>query len=125
MSAPTKFVIKIGGFFGPNYEVGWHRRRLWYRNDHLQLEISPSREDWRAFWTRLDQIGVWNWRKRYDDPDVLDGTQWSLDISDGVRTLQCFGSNRYPENLATKGSSPFKQFLKAVEALIRQPFGVK
>jgi hypothetical protein len=59
--------------------------------------------------------GAWIWKARYDDLEILDGTQWEISIRHGARSIATLGSNRYPHE--------FQQFLAAVEALIRRPFG--
>ena len=49
------------------------------------------------------------WDKDYDDPDVMDGTQWSLVIeyTDGSEGIQIWGFNKFPDN--------FEDFLKVME----------
>lgn len=115
ISAPTRFVATIGGFGGQHYEVRWFRRKLRYRTDESQASVVPSVSDWETFWAALDKIGVWSWQARYDDLETCDGTQWEIDLSDGSRSVRCSGSNRYPRS--------FQQFLEAVGALVRHPFG--
>lgn len=114
-SAPIRLVASIGGFHGPNYAVHWIDNKLQYRTDESRASVVPSASDWETFWGSLDKIWVWSWQASYDDPDILDGTQWALDISDGSRSVRCTGSNRYPRS--------FQKFLKAVGALVGQPFG--
>lgn len=117
MSAPTRFVATIGGFGGPHYEVRWFRHKLRYRTDESQASVVPSVSDWETFWAALGKIGVWSWQASYDDPEICDGTQWEIeiDLGDGSHRVRCTGSNRYPRS--------FQQFLEAVGALVRQPFG--
>ena len=104
-SAPIRLVASIGGFHGPNYEVRWFRRKLRYRTDESRASFVPSISDWVEFWAALDKIGVWSWHTSYHHPEILDGTQWALDLSDGSRSVRCTGSNRYPRS--------FQKFLKA------------
>jgi hypothetical protein len=66
-----------------------------------------------------NQIGVWSWQRHYDDLDVLDGTQWGLDLNDGVNNVQCSGSNAYPGGNDLEHARPFQEFLAAMSALIR------
>jgi hypothetical protein len=125
---PARFVVTIGGFAAPHYEVRWIGRRLRYRNYEIgshdsHAKVVPTAQQWQEFWASMDRIGVWDWQQRYDNPYVVDGIQWEIDLSDGVRRVRCFGSNKYPGGRNLERGRPFRQFLAAVEALVRQPFG--
>ena len=120
---PTQLIIEIGGFGAPHHEVRWHRGKLRYRTDDSKGTVAPSAEAWETFWATMDKIGVWDWKSRYDDPETMDGVQWKVEINDGVRRVQSFGSNRYPGSRDREKARPFQEFLKAVGALIQQPFG--
>lgn len=115
MPIPSRLLVTIGGFGGPHYEVRWFRRKLRYHSDELQAAMVPTDEAWKSFWAALDRINVWGWAAHYDDLEIFDGTQWELDLSDGVRRVRCSGSNAYPPE--------FQQFLDAVTVLTGQRFG--
>ena len=100
---PTRLIAKLGGFCGPRHEVRWQGGKLLYRTDGLETR--------------------WRWHANYDDPDILDGTQWSLDLSDGWRGVRSFGSNAYPGGKDLEHALPFQGFLDAVGVLLQQPFG--
>ena len=53
---------------------------------------------WEKIVARLySQMYLHEWKKRYDDPYVLDGEQWSLEIGlTGRRKRTYCGSNAYP-----------------------------
>lgn len=116
-AVPTQLIITIGGFAGPRHEVRLQRGRLQYqyRTDDGQETVTPSAEAWADFWAELDRIKIWSWREQYDDPRIMDGTQWSVAISDGARSIKSVGSNRYPRR--------FQEWLQAVRALTGRPFG--
>ena len=60
------------------------------------LEISL--EVWYEMLDKLYRdVRIHEWKKRYVNPDILDGTQWSINIelSDG-QTISYYGSNEYP-----------------------------
>ncbi len=120
---PARLIITIGGFGAPQHEVRWRRQRLQFSIDTAHGTIEPSPEAWKTFWAALDQIGVWGWGPRYDNPEICDGTQWEIDICDGVRSIRCFGSNQYPGGPDRDRAKPFQEFLAAVSALIQQTFG--
>lgn len=41
-------------------------------------------------------VDLLNWKRSYDDPDVLDGTQWEVEIIREKRNLRRSGSNKFP-----------------------------
>jgi hypothetical protein len=47
---------------------------------------------------KIHELKTHNWRKSYNDPRVLDGTQWSLKITydDNEKPVTFEGSNAYP-----------------------------
>jgi hypothetical protein len=125
-SARIRLLASIGGFPHGHEEVRWRRGRLWYRpSEYVENHVSvvPTVQDWEAFWSAIDRIGVWQWQPRYDDPDILDGTQWTLELMNGPRRVKSFGSNSYPGGTDRGHAQPFEQLLDAIGALVRQPFG--
>ncbi len=68
--------------------------------DGVDLEL-PSFDDMTRveFLRKLWDIHMGEWKREYINPDVLDGTQWSVEIryNDGMK--RCFsGSNMFPYN---------------------------
>lgn len=57
-----------------------------------------SREKWQKLLDGLyTDCFLHEWKKSYEDPDVLDGEQWSLRITlEGNRHRSYYGSNAYP-----------------------------
>ena len=68
--------------------------------DGVDLEL-PSFDDMTRveFLRKLWDIHMGEWKKEYINPDVLDGTQWSVEIryNDG-KECHFSGSNMYPYN---------------------------
>jgi hypothetical protein len=113
---PSRFQFFIGGYMGVSYEVAWNDTGLTYRKlgsgygaAEDEVEILPSETDWERFWQSIARLGVWNWQKSYEDPHVLDGTHWSLELATDSRSIQANGSNAYPAR--------FEPFLRAVSRL--------
>lgn len=54
------------------------------------------------FLNRLRELHIEGWKSKYIDPDILDGTQWELEIYfyDGHKPVTIAGSNAYPDNFA-------------------------
>jgi hypothetical protein len=57
-----------------------------------------SQGQWQKLISELiDQLHVTEWEKEYVNMDIMDGTQWSLTVSEGESVLvECYGSNEYP-----------------------------
>ncbi|MFP3853189.1 MAG: hypothetical protein ACLFWD_02725 [Anaerolineales bacterium] len=121
---PDELLFTIGGFFGSSYQVSWAGGKLWYirrpqGGELIREALSPSDEAWQRFWTQLDQIRVWNWTGRYENPSVLDGTAWGLEISRDDRELECSGRNAYPpEGKGPSMPKPFRRFLQELSLLL-------
>jgi hypothetical protein len=115
---PEMFEFYIGGFGGDCYTIKYHDEKLTYcpsgpgrycSPDHI-VEIVPTPSEWEQFWQKLTDLHVWEWKKRYDNPHVLDGTQWELKFEANGRKKKFSGSNEYPKS--------FDKFLEAVSVLV-------
>ena len=56
---------------------------------------TPSEANWRQFWDEIDRLRLWDWRKEYVTPHILDGTDWSLLIRH-ERQIRISGCNGFP-----------------------------
>jgi len=122
---PDALHIWIGGFTGPSYDLSLTNNVLHYRasgkgtRDKTNLEvITPTADQWKAFRTALDEIGIWTWKTNYVDPHVFDGTQWRVTAKYGEKQITVYGSNAYPEGNGPEPSPLFGKLLKAVRQLI-------
>jgi len=117
----------IGGYAGTSYKVsikGNAASFIRYYGAPEQdgwSEVQLNKERISAFMVALNEVGVLKWKKQYDDPGMLDGTQWELEIkyNEGA-AFKAYGSNAYPENIID-GASEFKMLLKGLRKLIQQP----
>ena len=113
--------FQVGGFFGGTTRINIkkndkgalvHVDCFPYGPETLaeDRQITPLR--WMKFINRLfNELYVHEWKKEYVDPEVLDGTQWHLEIKLGGRRKRTIdGSNAYP---------PYWSELKA----LLRPFG--
>jgi hypothetical protein len=118
---PEVISLRVGGAFGPSYEVTYDRRELRYYaaknmfglRDAKPVVIRPTDAQWDAFFSELDRLDVWGWKRRYEDPQIADGTSWRAVIvysTQQPRALVSSGSNAYPAN--------FGAFRQAVRKLI-------
>jgi len=127
-AAPQSFRASIGGFLGVCYSVELREGSLYYlAADAPQkaqtLKLTPTSQQWREFRRALDDVGVWQWRTNYPNPGVYDGTQWSLEIRYGDRTLKTQGSNNFPGRAGKPSGSPketkaFSAYAAAVKRLL-------
>jgi hypothetical protein len=114
---PDKFACIIGGYFGPSYAVEIDATGcLIYKTMGKEYKIrktknvSPDSKRWNDFWAVCDQINIWGWNERYEDPETSDGYSWKVEIAYSDKAVVSSGSNEKPVS--------FDQFLKSVEKLI-------
>lgn len=108
--------VTVGGFGGPWYSIESHDgQTMKYTfsqsgapGDERTEEITPNDAQWDRFWGMVR--GCKDWRRVYDDPEVLDGTQWKVAVTAGDIELRSRGSNAYPAN--------WKAFLRAIRSLV-------
>ncbi|MBI1390956.1 MAG: hypothetical protein GC154_21200 [bacterium] len=113
----TTFEFWIGGFFCQDRKVFFEGGSMVYELQHPggygesdeRIEIQLGQEEWLNFWDALERIGVWQWRRKYTDNDILDGTQWKLDIDKDGQKISVYGSNEFPES--------FQDFTDALNSL--------
>ena len=129
---PKTMTLYIGGWDGPSYSVTLTNDVVVYReggggpliDKAPEQVISPRAEQWKQFRTDMDTIEIWNWKTNYIDHDVLDGTQWRVEITYSNRSITAEGSNAYPGSSGPEISTQFRRFLEAVRKLINgKPFG--
>lgn len=110
--------IRYGGFCGKTEE-----RKLTRDGNGIAVERScfpyGSEEDfnakfyegltWQDIIEELTNIHMGEWKSSYVAYNVLDGTQWSVELEydNGVRAKRFYGSNKYPYN--------FEKFLDVME----------
>lgn len=95
---PNKFIFEEGGFgVLSKLELikGTFYKTPQFEQNALKLG-QPSLEKWISFRHFLDHLNAWKWKPNYSNQDILDGTQWSLEIEYGDAKISCSGSNSYP-----------------------------
>jgi hypothetical protein len=123
---PEVLHITIGGFDGPSYDLLLTNGTLQYKaaGSISQLEdmkaaiIAPTASQWTAFRSSLDEIGVWNWKTNYINPDVLDGMGWSINVKYHDTGIFAEGANAYPESDGIDPSPIFQKLTAAVSMLL-------
>lgn len=90
----------VGRYFEGYYDVMIHfqdKNLIWkysLNGDSVKKELSDK--DITTFINGLKVIDLLNWKKRYEEPNVLDGTQWEVEIIRNKRNLKRSGSNKFP-----------------------------
>jgi hypothetical protein len=77
-------------------------------------EIIPNKKEWIQFWSEMDKIGIWNWKKEYtfDSTEILadeDISKIKIDLED--KNLDTFCWCNAPEGLG--------EFFDALKKLIK------
>lgn len=117
----TRVRAFVGGFRGSNYEVDMDFRNLrlaWNGDeDESKSQITKvlDEQDCKNIAEHLKMLNLLGWKTKYEQPEVCDGTQWSVQIETGDKTIHKYGSNKYPKE--------WKLFCKFVTAIVGQNFG--
>lgn len=101
--------FSIGGFFG-GYEMliytidgdnVYRSSQHSYSCHRVNTEAGNIIDmDTAEFLCEFAELHIGEWDSVYDDNDILDGTQWHLEIhySNGCEPVRFYGSNAYPYN---------------------------
>ena len=109
-----KLIVHIGGHSDADYRIESEGNEIAYWKfckgdiDDYPQSIHPSDDQWNRFWSFMQECD--GWAERYEDPDILDGTSWLVQVENGELSIWSSGSNDYPEN--------FQTFLKEIRLLI-------
>ena len=117
----------VGGFLGSSYSfeadittgqgryeaLGYGYRPV--SGESKTKEIMVTREQWDRLLRALEKCDFEYWVDCYEDPDVLDGTHWEVDVTLNTgETIVKHGSNKFPGR--------WQQFCKAVSTLVGDTF---
>lgn len=93
----------IGGCFGGFYSVNIdfvHPRVSWcHGGDEVEdeeMNKAIRESDASRFADQLKSVHLLDWDALYVNPDVCDGTKWSLEIITGEKIIKKTGNNRFP-----------------------------
>lgn len=103
--AITSVCFSDGGFFHGHIQITIERADAGIRAEvfpRFSVESIPfavTEEEWRDLLDALyGKLFLHEWKKNFDDPDILDGEQWSLRLGlNGGRRRLYHGSNDYPQ----------------------------
>lgn len=89
----------VGGYFDGYYEVeiDFKSRLLTWRHFSDYYEKTIRQDSLDRLLEALKMIGILNWRSKYIEPDICDGTQWSVEIIRDGRNIKKLGNNKFPD----------------------------
>lgn len=103
-----KITFAIGGYFG-----GTEQRTLTFDGERIivkteifngfESELDPTEhyvgKTRTSIIKGLKKLHIGRWKEAYDNPEILDGTQWHLLMEFADQTsVESYGSNAYPLN---------------------------
>ena len=106
LDSMSQLMFTIGGFF-----CGHETRTFTVSDGQVLVDvektmISMDKEEYgpyrkEDFISGIKALHIGEWKRTYNDPLVMDGTQWELDIyyNYGRKAVKISGSNAYPYNL--------------------------
>ena len=114
LDSMSQLMSTIGGFF-----CGQETRTFTVSDGQVLVDvektmISMDKEEYgpyrkEDFISGIKALHIGEWKRTYNDPLVMDGTQWELDIyyNNGRKAVKISGSNAYPYNF-----EDLKEFLE-------------
>ena len=102
-----EFTLEIGGFFSGYtkymYTISGNKVIVDAEHSYIYKPTAPpvfesfTREEYLQ---SIASFHMGEWKQRYDNPYVLDGTQWSIDIQydSNMDPVEFYGSNAFPYN---------------------------
>jgi hypothetical protein len=93
----------VGGYFDGYYEVeiDFQSKKLKWNHSgagaegYYEKTIRQTTLD--RFIEELKEADFLNWKSKYIEPGVCDGTQWSVEIIKDGRNIKKYGDNKFPE----------------------------
>ena len=107
LASMHRFVLEIGGFFSgcTKYIYTIDEENVVVDVDHSFYPKPSNLSAYEPFTRKefvrgIADLHIGEWKQSYDNPCVLDGTQWSVRIEyeDGKDPVEIDGSNAYPYN---------------------------
>ena len=89
----------VGGYFSGYYEVeiDFESRLLTWSHFGDYYEKTIRKDSLVRFIKFLKMINVLNWKSRYIEPGICDGTQWSIELKRNGRNIRKYGDNKFPD----------------------------
>lgn len=111
--------ISIGGYHQGfrELDINLENGKIFYKfslNEEDDLSIALYLDLLEKFKDDLIGTNILNWKRRYDDNEILDGTQWEIVLVRDGRNIIRSGSNDYPKE--------WKNFCKIISEVSGRDF---
>ncbi|MBP7932550.1 MAG: hypothetical protein KBH21_05980 [Acetoanaerobium sp.] len=94
----------VGGYFGGYYEIDidFTSRKLEWSfqvgvGENTYYSKTIRKATLERFVEGLKVVNLLNWKNNYIDLDILDGTQWNIEIKQGAKIREISGDNKFPK----------------------------
>jgi hypothetical protein len=93
----------IGGHLGgyKAFEIDFINKNVYFWTGSYEKDKKLIKKicdkDIKEFIDKLKEVNLLNWKKKYINNDILDGTQWNIIIDVNGRKREKYGSNAYPK----------------------------
>ncbi len=110
----------VGGFFEGYYNVDVNLSTLqvswshWVGGEEETNQKKMHPKTAKKFIEELKNVNLLNWRAKYIEPGVLDGTHWSAEIIINGRNIKKHGDNKFPDE--------WDAFCKLIRGITRKSF---
>lgn len=110
--------FSIGGFFDGNKDIKiWNEDGIFYatyrgdfRERGKEYTKKLSAQEVSKLENSLKRCGISSWDDEYDNPEIMDGTQWEIAYKESGKDIkEVYGSNEYPKN--------WRSFTNAINAI--------
>lgn len=97
------FKASVGGYFDgyynveinlTTYQVLWS---YWVGGDEETIQKTVLPATAKRFIEELKLINLLDWKAKYIEPGVLDGTHWSVEVIRDGRNINKHGNNKFPD----------------------------
>ncbi|PFG04554.1 hypothetical protein [Bacillus sp. es.034] len=99
----SRLKASVGGFFGNSYmidiqldqfQLSWNQQN---EDGETAIRKSIRRKTADNLKAELKRLDLLNWKAKYVELGVLDGTHWRVEIHQGDRKIIKQGDNRFPK----------------------------
>lgn len=118
MNRLLRLKASVGGYFGGYISVVVDLEQSNYTYSHSLSDneiINDIDEDEKEYIAKMiDKLNLKNWKESYANNDIMDGTQWDVELIFNDESKSMYGSNDYPKE--------WESFSKVISRITQQEF---